>query len=64
MILLIPFFIDLRYLIDGMPVVDKLDDVQKHNILYILDIYWTGNEIIQISGCNSNERLKVCLMVY
>ncbi len=34
---------------------DKLDDVQKHNILSILDIDGTRNGIIEIPGFNSNE---------
>ncbi len=34
---------------------DKVDDVQKHNILCILDINVTRNRIKEISGFNSNK---------
>ncbi len=34
---------------------DKLDDVQKHNILCILDIDGMRNGIIDIPGFNNNE---------
>ncbi len=49
--------INIQYLIDGVPVprpnlVDKLDNVQKHNILCIDG---TRNGINEIPGFNSNE---------
>ncbi len=52
--------INIQDLIDGVPVpkpnlADKLDDVQKHNILCILDIDGTRNGIIEIPSFNSNE---------
>ncbi len=52
--------VNIQDLIDGVPVpqpnmADKLDDVQKHNILSILDIDVTRNGIIEILGFNSNE---------
>ncbi len=34
---------------------DKFDDVQKHNILCILDIDGARNGIIEIPGFNSKE---------
>ncbi len=47
-------------MIDGVPVpkpnlADKLDDVQKHNIICILDIDRTRNRKNEIPGFNSNE---------
>ncbi len=56
--------INIQDLIDGVPVpksnlTDKLDDVQKHNILYILDIDATKNGIIEIPGFNSNELKRI-----
>ncbi len=52
--------INMQDLIDGVPVpkpnlADKLGDVQKHNILCILDIDGTRNGIIEIHGFNSND---------
>ncbi len=52
--------INIQDLIDGVPVpkpnlADKLDDVQKHIILCILDIDATRNGIIEIPGININE---------
>ncbi len=52
--------INIQNLTNGVPVskpnlADKLDDVQKHNILCILDIYRTRNGIIEIPHYNSNE---------
>ncbi len=52
--------INIQDLIDGIPVpkpnlADKLDDVQKHNILCILNIDGTRNGTIEIPGFNSNE---------
>ncbi len=52
--------INIQDLIDGVPVPkpnlsDKLDDVQKHNILCILDIDRTRNGIIEILVFNRNE---------
>ncbi len=52
--------IHIQDLINSVPVpkanqADKLDDVQKHNILCILDIDGTRNGIIEIPGFNSNE---------
>ncbi len=52
--------INIQDLIDVVPVpksnlADKLDDVQKHNILCILDIDGTRNGIIKIPGLNSYE---------
>ncbi len=51
--------IHIQDLINSVPVpkanqADKLDDVQKHNILCILDIDGTRNGIIEIPGFNSN----------
>ncbi len=50
----------IQDLIDGVPVpkpnlADKWDDVQKHNILFILYFNGTRNGIIEIPGFNSNE---------
>ncbi len=52
--------INIQDLTDGVPVpipnlADKLDDVQKLNILCILDIDGPRNGIIEIPGFNSNE---------
>ncbi len=52
--------INIQDLIDSVPVpkpnlADKLDGVQKHNILCILDIDVTRNGIIEIPGFKSNE---------
>ncbi len=52
--------INIQDLVDGVPIpkfnlADKLDDVQKHNILCILDIDGTKNGITEIPGFNSNE---------
>ncbi len=52
--------INIQNLTNGVTVskpnlADKLDDVQKHNILCILDIDRTRNGIIEIPHYNSNE---------
>ncbi len=52
--------INIQHLIDGVSVSksnldDKLDDVQKHNVLCILDIDETRNGITEIPGFKSNE---------
>ncbi len=52
--------INIQDLIHGVPVpkpnlADKFHDVQKHNILCILDIDGTRNGLIEIPGFNSNE---------
>ncbi len=52
--------ISIQELIDGVPITkpnlaDKLDDVQKHSILSILDIDGTRHGIINIHGFSSNE---------
>ncbi len=60
--------INIQDLIDSVPVpkpnmADKLDDVQKHNILCILDIDGTRNRIIEIPGLTVISS-KVCLILY
>ncbi len=56
-------------MIDGVSVpisnlADKLIDVEKHNILCILDIDGIRNGIIQIPGFNSNELKSVLDSVF
>ncbi len=55
-------------MIDSVPVpkpnlADKLDDVQKHNILCILDIDGTRNGITEIPGFTVMSS-KVCLILH
>ncbi len=57
--------INIHDLMDGVLVpkpnlADKLYDVQKHNILCILNIHGTRNGITEIPGFNSNELKSMC----
>ncbi len=58
----------IQDLIDGVPVpkpnlADKWDDVQKHNILFILYFNGTRNGIIEIPGFKVMSS-EICLILY